>query len=421
MAMSTKNREKSRVLVLTDSFPPCPYAASQRIGAFVEVIASNDVEAIVFTLFRCLTKKLRSTLDSTCPIFNFRYPDYLLRLSVVMVNPLLVLLFLFGATVIAATRHVKGILVSVPQGEVVIAGFLVSRLFGTPLIVDLRDWYPVPSVELRTHRIPRPRILNEILIKLFQAMYRRSQKLVCVDANIRRNILASGVSPSKVAVIPNGADTSTYKPCTLEERSKIRSNHGLSNDKVIFVYAGSLAKHYPVIDAIKGAESLFKKRNEFQLLIITFSDYTSHADYVRKIGLEEAVKFLGPLPAAETARLISACDVGVVTYGKEQIWQQTYGSKIFAYMSCGLPILASGSSGSVIEKLINEHELGYFVGSPTGKSFARGFLYFLDNKDKKILMGKNAREIVEKTYNRKKLALKMVDLIFSMVKCEETK
>jgi len=399
------------VLVLTDSFPPCPYAASQRIGSFVEVMSSSGFEVIVLTLFRCLNKKFIDTLDKAFLIYNFKYPRCLLRVSVVIVNPLLVFLLLFGAIVVAATRHLKAILVSVPQGEVAIVGFLISKLFDIPLVTDLRDWYPVPSAELSSHKVPRPRTLNEIIIKLFQAIYKRSQKLVCVDPNIQRKLLASGVSPDKVLVIPNGADTSTYKPCSLEERTEIRLSHGLPNDKVIFVYAGSLAKHYPVIDVIKGAKNLSKERNDFQLLIVSFSGYLSFANYVKEIGLEGVVKFLGPLPVTETAQVIAACDVGIITYGGEKVWQGTYGSKIFAYMSCGLPILASGPSGSVIEKLINEHELGYFVGSPDGESFARGFLHLLKNGSALEDMGKKAVSVVNKFYDRRVLGLKLVTLL----------
>ena len=397
--------------MLTDSFPPCPYAASQRIGSFTEVLSSSGFEVVVLTLFRCVNKKFTDTLDKAFLIYNFKYPSYLLRASVVMVNPILVFLLLLGAIVVTATRHPKAILASVPQGEVAVVGFLLSKLFDIPLVIDLRDWYPVPSVELSSHNIPRPRILNEILIKLFKAVYRRSQNLVCVDENIQRKLLASGVFPDKVLVIPNGADTSTYKPCSLEERTEIRLSHGLPNDKVIFVYAGSLAKHYPVIDLIKGAKNLSKERNDFQLLIVSFSGYLSFANYVREIGLEGVVKFLGPLPVTETAQVISACDVGIITYGGEKIWQETYGSKIFAYMSCGLPVLASGPSGSVIEKLINKHELGYFIGSPNGESFARGFLCFLKNRSALEDMGKKAVSLVNKFYDRRMLGLKLVTLL----------
>lgn len=401
-----------RVLVLTDSFPPCPYAASQRIGSFSEVMSSSGFEVIVLTLFRCFNKRFKRTADRVGAIYDFKYPSPLLRISVVMLNPVIILLLLFAAIKLCITRRPRAVLVSIPQGEVAIVGFLISRLFRAPLVVDLRDWYPIPSDELSSYKIPRPRILNDIMIRLFVSVYKRAHSAVCVDKNIQARLLAAGISPGKILVIPNGADSSIYKPSSKEVREEIRSSYGLPIDKVIFVYAGALNRYYPVLDVIRGAKDLSEKRNDFQFLIISYSDYLSYANYAKEIGVGGGiVKFLGPLPVSETARVLSACDVGVVVYGKEKVWQWTYGSKIFACMSSGLPILASGPSGSVIEELIGEHKLGVFTGSPDRKNFADGFLFFLNNKEAIRKLGKDALKIAQESYDRRTLGLHLVELL----------
>jgi len=401
-----------RVLVLTDSFPPCPYAASQRIGSFAEVMYDSGFEVIVLTLFRCFSKRFEQATDKVSAIYNFKYPSLLLRISAVILNPVIILLLLFAAIKICIERRPKAILASIPQGEVAIVGFLISKMFKAPLIVDLRDWYPIPSDELPSYRIPRPRTLNEVMVRLFLAIYKQAQSTVCVDKNIQDRLLATGISPKRILVIPNGADSSIYKPSGQEQREEIRSSYGLPIDKVIFVYAGALNRYYPVIDVIRGAKDLSKKRCDFQFLIISYSSYLSYANYAKEIGVSEGiVKFLGPLPVSETAKVLSACDVGVVVYGKEKVWQGTYGSKIFASMSCGLPILASGPSDSVIEKLIDEHHLGYFTESSHERNFADGFLFFLNNKEAMRNMGKAALKIARESYDRRMLGLHLVELL----------
>jgi len=122
-----------------------------------------------------------------------------------------------------------------------------------------------------------------------------------------------------------------------------------------------------------------------------------------------------PLPIFETARLLSACDVGIVPYRGESVWRGMYGAKIFSYMSCGLPILASGPQGSVIEDMISKYRLGVYVGEPSAPSFAEGFAYFVNREDEKILLGQNGRRLVERSYNRKVIALEVADEILQIM------
>ena len=80
-------------------------------------------------------------------------------------------------------------------------------------------------------------------------------------------------------------------------------------------------------------------------------------------------------------------------------------------MSCGLPVLATGPSDSVIERLIQEHGVGFFVGNPSEKNFAKGFSYFLTNRHTMKGMRKRSVEIVKKFYDRDALGLKLVDIL----------
>jgi len=165
------------------------------------------------------------------------------------------------------------------------------------------------------------------------------------------------------------------------------------------------------MEAIAGLKALSSGVNNLQLLIISYTDSTAHKNLAKNLGLEENVRFMGPLSISETAQILSSCDVGIVAYGSEDYWKGTYGSKIFSYMSCGLPVLASGPPDSVIGRLIREHDVGFFVGNPSEKSFAGGFSFFLVNRSELEGMRKRSVEIVKKFYDRNVLGLKLVALL----------
>ena len=408
----------ARALILTRSFRPCPYSASQRVSSFADAFSTKKFDVVVLASTRCI-KKYGSPPKKNILIYDFKSPPVFLSISAVIINPILLLHhFLTSIVLILLTRKkFDVVLASVPTGETAIAAFFLAKLFRFPLIIDIRDVYPPSSAEFSYLHLHIPSKINDILTSFFLFLYRNADKVVCAYTKIEQELRKSGVSPKKTFFLPNGADTSIYTPCNTRKRERIRLKYGLSMSKIIFVYTGSLFSYYPIANVIKGANNLLQKRDDFQLLIISYMNYNHLEKMAKEMGIEGNVKFLGPLPVAETAEVISASDVGVVANPGDYFYKDFSGAKIFSYMSCGLPILASGGSGGFIENFIRENRIGFFVGEPYEKNFERGFLDFLRAFDKiEILnMRKNARKIVEKSFDRKKLGLSLTSLIFELM------
>jgi glycosyltransferase involved in cell wall biosynthesis len=398
-----------RVLLLTGIFSPCPQSASQRFSSFAQILSSRGFDVTVLACSRCLKRDEKTLSHEEISVYDFRCPRFLISASFVFINPVILFLYFLMGLVIVAMRGADIVYSSVPGGETAIVGSFLSKIFKIPLIIDVRDTYPPPTGEMLY--MPTPSKLNEVFVRFFRMLYRNSDKIICVDASIQRRLIAYGVLPEKTAVIPNGVDTSIYKPCNSLNREAIHIKYGLPLNKFIFVYAGALAWYYPVTEAIKGLKKLSTKKKDIGLLIISHASYAYEKKMAKELQLENMVRFMGPLSVADTARILSACDVGLVVYRGEDYWKGMYGSKIFSYMSCELPILASGPPGSVIEKLLREYRVGFFVGPPDEGNFAKGLSYFVNNRKEVRIMGENARKVVERFYDRRKLGLKLVSLI----------
>ncbi len=402
-----------KVLMLVDPFDPCPQSSSQRLSSFAKSLSLKGFKVTVVTANRCL-KKMKSppVLHKDLTVYDIRFPSSLLSLSTFVPNPFLILLYFFISIIILSKERVNAVFASVPNGDPAIAGFFVSKIFKIPFVIDMRDLYPFPSVEV-VH-VPIPPSLNAILIPFYQLLYKNSHMIICAYTCIKRELATAGVLSEKIFVVTNGADTSIYRPCSSEKSKAIRSRYGLPLDKLIFVYAGTLTSYYPTHDVIKGFSKLYQKKRNQQLLIISFKNYDRYKRIAEELKLENAVKFMGPLPVAETAEILSACDVGIVPFLGEDLLKDMYGAKIFSYMSCGLPILASGPPGGFVEDLVRECRTGFFVGKPSVNSFARGFSFFLNNKGDTKIMGENARKLVEERYDRRKLGLKLASLLYEV-------
>ena len=392
-------------------FHPCPQSASQRVSSFARSLPSRSFETIVLTSTCCKVVDKRRRSSARALVYDFRCPRFLISLSSLMVNPLRLLLYCGMSVLLALWKKIDCVFASVPCGETAIAGFLLWKFFGIPLVVDIRDLYPVPEVEFPFLKVHPPALLNRLITKIFAFLYRSSKKIVCVDTNIKQKVTELGVSEKKIVVIPNGADTSVYRPSNFESRRETRLMYELPEKKLIFVYAGALTGWYPLTSIYGGLKQPFQERGDFQLLVITFTKYDIYLEEIQRLGLRDVVRFMGPLSVSETARVLSACDVGVVVYSGTDYWKTMYGGKIFSYMACGLPVMAFGPKGSVINDLLSKHKAGVFVGEPSEQNFVSGILHFLDNKQESKAMGRNARETVERFYDRRMFGLKLVSLI----------
>lgn len=404
-----------RVLMIVDPFHPCPQSSSQRLYSFAQAFSLKGFKVTVIAGTCCLRSMGGSGLqERDTMVYDAKCPNLLLSLSSITINPLLVLLYFFFSSIVVLKEHADLVFTSVPNGETAIAGYFVSKIFRIPFVVDMRDLYPFPSAR-EIINVPISPLMSRILTRLFHFLYRNSGAVVCAYPRIKRELVTAGVSTGKIFVIPNGADTSVYHQSNSQERKEIRLKYRLPLDKLVFVYAGTLASYYPTHDLIEGFSKAYQKEKNAQLLVITFKNYGQYKHMAEELELGNAVRFMGPFPMVETAEILSACDVGLVPFpGDERFLKDMYGAKIFSYMSCGLPILASGPPGGLIEDFVQELQTGFFIGKPSGNNFAKGFLFFLRHEDRTKIMGRNARKLVEERYDRKKSGLQLASLLYDL-------
>ena len=400
-----------KVLMLVDPFHPCPQSSSQRISSFAQSFSLEGFKVTVVAGSRCLGKMGNPPLmEEDLTVYDLKCPFFFFSLSSLTINPFLFLLYFFFSMIVLLKERADIVFASVPNGEVAIAGFFVSKIFRVPFVIDMRDLYPFPSAREIIH-VPISSSMNRFLICFFKFLYKNSGTIVCAYKCIKGELVAAGVPAEKIFVVTNGADTSIYRPRSSEKRKAIRLKYGLPSDKLIFVYAGTLTSYYPTQDVINGFSKLYQRKKNLQLVIISFKKYDRYKRIVEELRLENAVNFMGPLPVVETAEILSACDVGIVPFLGEDFLKDMYGAKIFSYMSCGLPILASGPPGGIIEDLVRGCRTGFFVGKPSANSFAMGFSFFMSDKSDMKMMGKNARKMVEERYDRRKLGLRLASLL----------
>ncbi len=123
--------------------------------------------------------------------------------------------------------------------------------------------------------------------------------------------------------------------------------------------------------------------------------------------LEHKIKFYGPLPIYEAYKIADNCKVGVSILKPIENYIHSYSTKIFEYMSIGLPVVASNFE--LYEKIITQHKTGICVNPLAPNDVANAINFIFSNKQKAAEMGKNGNIISRNEFNWKNEEKKLID------------
>lgn len=126
------------------------------------------------------------------------------------------------------------------------------------------------------------------------------------------------------------------------------------------------------------------------------------ADYeaqLRAMPSFSCVDYRGVLNREAVAQLLSDCRIGLCTLldRGQYLKIDTFGIKVFEYMSMGLPAILSNSSFN--RRMIEKLQFGICVDPENVEEIAAAIRYLLDNPDEAKRMGENGRRAIKEEFN----------------------
>ena len=229
--------ETPRVLVLIDLFPPIVGGAETHAGDLVRGLRALDVPVTVLTRQARPDLPAEEELSSGAPVL--RVPAR------------------FGGKrwakygVISAFREQLRLLAD-DIDVVYLCGFRVlgwplageTRRLGLPLVLraevlgELSGDFIWDRPGGRRHHLLRA--LLRPLVAMRNLRLLKAGTWLSISTAVREEYLMAGVSPDRIADIPNGIDTARFHPAGAEEKQQLRQDRNLPADGLIFVYSGKL-------------------------------------------------------------------------------------------------------------------------------------------------------------------------------------
>ena len=239
---------------------------------------------------------------------------------------------------------------------------LFRKLSSAPMITEFND-IPSSLVEEKTRneelvsksifKIACKRLMKRLMNYLEKNFWLKetikgSAKLTVVTENIKQRLHHNYKIPhSKIDVIPNGANTKLFRPLNmLNSREQLDIDR---NDTVI-CFEGCFYAWQGLEYLIGTMPIILKKVPNTTLLIVGDEASTGNGDSKRKLigmvkelDLEKKVIFTGAVPYEEVPIYLNASDV-CVAYKKPR--KSGYSPlKLYEYMACARPVVASKISG----------------------------------------------------------------------------
>jgi glycosyltransferase involved in cell wall biosynthesis len=280
----------------------------------------------------------------------------------------------------------------------VVTAWALAALKHAPLVFEVRDLWPDVAVELGILRSP---ILIAIARRAERFLYRHARRIVVNSPGFVPHLLRAGVPAEKLALVPNGTDTSRFSPA--DKGLAFRSAHGLEG-KFVVLYAGAHGLSNDLTTLLAAADLL---RGESRIVLVLIGDGKEKPALVaaaERMGLTN-VRFLPPIAKEEMPSVLAAADCGLAILRPIPLFATTFPNKVFDYMAAGRPVLLA--IDGVIRGVVEEAGAGLAVPPGEPYSLARAILALAADPAEARRMGTRGREYVIACFDRASLAAQM--------------
>jgi putative colanic acid biosynthesis glycosyltransferase WcaI len=343
-----------RVLILSQYYKPEPVPKPAELaealcenGHTVSVVTGfpNYPSGNLYAGFKLSAVK-RELIDGVPVIRSFEFPYHGQRAIGRILNYVSFMLSAPLGALLAPACDV--IYVWHPPLTIGIAAWLIARWRGAPFVYDVQDIWPEIAVLSGLLR-PNSRTVR-LLSWLERFVYQQADHLLVVANGARDNLIAKGVPPSKVTVMPHWVDESLFEQTDPRAREKIRAQYSW-DERFVVLFAGNIGLLQGLETVVSAAAQLPPRGN---ILIVLVGDGTDKARLQQRCadaGLHDRLQFIERQPMERMPAFMAAADVLLVHLKRSEIARYVIPTKTLAYLAAGQPILMAmeGAAADLVQ------------------------------------------------------------------------
>ncbi len=260
------------------------------------------------------------------------------------------------------------------------------------------------------HGLEVTRKMNGVKQAILKKTLHAADRVVAVSRFTAESVVERYQLPeSKIFVLPNGVDPEVYYPTDVPKAFKEKL--GIEGKRVILTLARLQERkgHDKVIEALP---AVLEKVPHAIYLVSGKSQgnyYERLVALVERLGVKDAVKFIGYVQQEDMNLMYNSCDVYIMPSREIQSQGDTEGFGI-TYLeanACAKPVIG-GRSGGVVDAVL-ENETGFLVPPSDVKAISESLITLLTNDTLANKMGKQARKRVETEFSWENISQRLAE------------
>jgi glycosyltransferase involved in cell wall biosynthesis len=311
------------------------------------------------------------------------YSDYVSATAVSYPRRMLAFARFAVAGTIAALRGPRPDVVyaTSPPLTIALPALAAAARWRAPLVFEVRDLWPEAPIQMGALRNP---LVRRIARALERFVYRRSARVITLSPGIRAGVLAAGVPEAKVALVPNASDLDLFDPAPAPD-----------GERPLVSYFGTMGEANDLTAVIAAAR------------LLPDVDFVLMGDGKRRPELERGappnVTFPGTARAKEEVAALARRSTACLTLFKDvPVLATNSPNKLFDTFAAGRPAIVNMDGW--MRELVERNEAGLYVRAGDAGELADKLEWLRDHPEEAARMGRNARSLAEREFDRDRLA-----------------
>jgi glycosyltransferase involved in cell wall biosynthesis len=220
---------------------------------------------------------------------------------------------------------------NIPE-QLVYAAYRQKRR-GVPVLLDMHD--PLPELFADKYGLRDGSPVKNLLIRMELACCRFADHVIVATKPMQQRLVGLGLEEDGITVVMNSPD-GELGPLSTRDPSRF-----------VLVYHGSVFPRYGLDVVLRGLAAALDRAPGVELhMFCSDTDPSCLAELkslAGTLGIAERVAFNGYVAPLALRRILAAADAGVSPLRRSSHIDLAYPSKIFEYLTCGLPVLAAST------------------------------------------------------------------------------
>lgn len=237
--------------------------------------------------------------------------------------------------------------------DVLVFSALIPKLMGARVVLDLHD--PMPELMMGIFGMKRQQLGIRMLEWLEKYSIRFADLALTPNIAFKQLFTARSCPGEKIEVIMNSPDENIFR---FRERATGAAEGPVT--QAVIMYHGALVERHGLDVAVQALRRVRAVVATAELRVCGAP--TPFLDAVmcslKELGLEKAVKYMGPKTLDEIVEEIDRCDVGVIPNRRSAFTEINMPTRIFEYLARGKPVIAPRTAG--IRDYFKEDQIVFF-------------------------------------------------------------